>query len=154
MSSSPPAPIPYCLLFAIVMGEFLRFARQGSKLRRRDTAFGSRFVGRGYHQNDIFFSWLGSKNKREGQTGRRQSCRRVVVGRNISLFIGAQYKDGIIDRSHIPGRYKDFGDTGEGSHAKFTADVIGRLRLGRQGLSSRAEGNSGDVQRRRGGSPR
>jgi hypothetical protein len=58
--------------FALNMsGEFLRFAWQGSKLRRRDTAFGSRFVGRGNLQNDIFFSRLRSKNEGEGQTGRR-----------------------------------------------------------------------------------
>jgi hypothetical protein len=67
MSRSTRAP----MLFAIVVGEFLRFAWQGSKFRRRDTAFGSRFVGRGYLQNDIFLSWLRSKNKGEGQTGRR-----------------------------------------------------------------------------------
>jgi hypothetical protein len=66
MSSSTPAPIPYCLLLAIFMAEFLRFGGHGSKLRRRDTAFGSRFVGRGDLQNDIFLSRLRSKNEREG----------------------------------------------------------------------------------------
>jgi hypothetical protein len=59
------------LFLCEALDEFLRFAWQGSKLRRRDTAFGSRFVGRGYLQNDIFFSWLRSKNEGEGQTGRR-----------------------------------------------------------------------------------
>ena len=59
------------LLFPIVVGEFLRFAWQRSKLRRRDAPFGSRFVSRGYLRNDIFLSWLGSKNEGEGQTGRR-----------------------------------------------------------------------------------
>src|ERR1700680_5075289 len=130
LRSGSPQSAP--VLFAIVMGEFLRFAWQGSKPRRRDTAFGSRFVGRGHLQNDIFLSWLRSKDDGEGENGRRRSCRGVVVGRNISLFIGAQYKDGIVDRSHIPGRNKDFRDTVEGSHAEFAADVVGRLRLRRQ----------------------
>src|ERR1700693_2983919 len=115
-----------------VKGEGLRFAWKRPKLGRTDTAFRSRFVGRGYLYNDIFLPWFSSKHDREGQTGRRQGCRRVVIGREISLFIGAQYKDGIIDRSHISGRYKDLGDTGERSHAKFATNVIGRLRLRRQ----------------------
>src|SRR3984893_7409559 len=105
------------------MGEPLRFAWQGSKPRRRNTAFGSRFVGRGYLQDDIFLSGLRAKDEGERQTGRRQSSRRVVACRNISLLIGAQYKDGIVDRSHIPGRNNDFGETGKGAHAGVTEGV-------------------------------
>jgi hypothetical protein len=51
--------------------EVLRFSWQRSKLRWRDSAFGSRFVGRSYLQNDIFLSWLCSKDEGEGQSGRR-----------------------------------------------------------------------------------
>jgi hypothetical protein len=132
LDGEPDSHNPPAILFAILMGELLRFTWQGSKLRRGDTAFGSRFVGRGYLQNDVFLSGLRPKDKGEGQTRRRQSCRLVVVGRNISLFIGAQYEGGIVDRLHIPGRNKDLGETGKRSHAKLTAGVTGRLRLRRQ----------------------
>jgi hypothetical protein len=46
------------------LGEFLRFAGQGAEFGRRDAAPGSRFVGRGYLQNDIFLPWFRSKNER------------------------------------------------------------------------------------------
>src|ERR1700682_4931185 len=110
------------MLFAILIGELLWFAWYGSQLGWRDTAFGSRFIGRGYFQNDILLSGLRPKDEGEGQTGRRQCGRRVVARRNVSFLIGAQYENGVVDRSHIPGRYKDFGDTGKGSHAELAAN--------------------------------
>src|ERR1700722_8901617 len=76
---------------AILLGELLWFAGYGSKLGWRDTAFGCRFIGRGYFQNDVLLSGLGPKDEGEGQTGRRQCGRRVVAGRNVSFLIGAQY---------------------------------------------------------------
>ena len=117
--------------FGTALGELLWFAWYGSKLGWRDTAFRSRLIGRGYFQNDVLLSRLRPKDEGEGQTGRRQCGRRVVARRIVSLLIGAQYENGIVDRSHIPGRNKDFGDTGKGSHAEFAANIIGGLRLTR-----------------------
>src|SRR5258708_4832312 len=43
--------------------KLLRFAWQGAEFGRRDTAIGSRFIGRGYLQNNVFLARLRSKNE-------------------------------------------------------------------------------------------
>src|SRR5579863_5818121 len=120
----------------MVADEFLWFAWYRSKLGWRDAAFGSRFIGRCYFQNDILLSGLRSKDERERQTGLRQRCGRVVVRRNVSLLVGAQYENGVVDRPHISSRNKDFGDTSKGAHAELAANIIGGLRLTREAYLS------------------
>src|ERR1700722_3633537 len=109
-----------------------RFSWDRAELRRRDAAFGSCFIGRGYLQNNVLLSWFGSEHQGERQAGRWQRCRRVVIGGNIALFVGAQDEDGIVDGAHISGRNKDLSNTGERTHTQFTTNVALRLGLRRQ----------------------
>src|SRR2546425_9762643 len=110
------------------------------KLRRRNAALGSRLIGRRYLQNNVFLSRLRPENKGEGKTRRGQGCRRAVVCRNISLLIGTQYEDRIVNRCHVTGRDKDLREAGKGSHAKLTTDVAARLRLRGQSDLARRKG--------------
>src|ERR1700730_11796113 len=108
---------------------FSGFAGERAELRRRNTALGSRLIGGSDFQDYVFFAGLGPKDQREGKTRRRQSGRRVVGSRNISLFIGTQREDRIVNRGHVTSRDKDFCDAGERTHAQLTANVAARFGL-------------------------